>query len=364
MEKIPFQESELKVVKELPGRFGGKSIPLYDFPVSIRKAAYELYMNKQGIWESTDCEMGNFTPSVIPDNIARGFIFEGGPKIPKEQYGGKDMFGVEWVYVDQVGGSMVKPGAPLLEDANEWREKVVFPDIDSWDWEGSAAQNKEYLAQDKATVITFLNGCWFERLISFMDFEGAAMALLDEDQIDAVKELTHALTDLYIRIAEKCFKYYDVDGVCIHDDWGSQMAPFFSDRVAREVYLPEMKRFNDFVHSCGKYVELHSCGHCEDRCGVFVDAGFDAWLPMRMNDTVALYEKYGDKIVIGVVYDKPFDPATATEEEQRAAARDFADRFCAPGKPSAFSPMYNVHGLMTPAFREELYRQSRINYAK
>ena len=363
MEKIPFQESELKIVGEFPGRFGGGTVPVYDYPVPVRKAAYEMYMHKQGTWEFTDAEGGMFTPSVIPDNIARGFVFEGGPKLPREKFGGPDMFGVNWVYVDQVGGSMVKPGAPLMEDANEWREKVVFPDIDSWDWEGSAAMNREYLAKDKPPIITFLNGCWFERLISFMDFEGAAMALLDEDQIDAVKELTHALTDLYIRIAEKCFQYYDLDGVCIHDDWGSQQAPFFSDRIARELYLPEMKRFNDYVHSQGKYVELHSCGHVEDRCDVFAEAGFDAWLPMSMNDTPALYEKYGDRIVIGVAYDKPFDPETATEEEQRAAARDFADRFCAPGKPSSVSFIYNSK-LLTPAFREELYRCSRLNYAK
>ena len=200
MNKIPFQESELKIVREVHGMFGSVS-PVYDFPISIRTAEYELKMHKHGIWEPTDCESGVFTPSVIPDNIARGFIFEGGEKIPREQYGGKDMFGVEWVFVDQVGGSMVKPGSPLLEDVNDWREKVIFPDIDSWDWAGSAERNREYLAQDKGLPITFLNGCWFERLISFMDFEGAAMALLDEDQIDAVKELVHELTSLYLRIA-------------------------------------------------------------------------------------------------------------------------------------------------------------------
>ena len=84
---------------------------------------------------------------------------------------------------------------------------------------------------------------------------------------------------------------------------------------------------------------------------------------MPMNDTVKLYEEYGDKIAIAVVYDKPFDPATATEEEQRAAARDYVERFTKEGKIATYS-LYNAPGLMTPAFREELYKASRIRYAK
>lgn len=62
---------------------------------------------------------------------------------------------------------------------------------------------------------------------------------------------------------DKCVRYYDVDGFCIHDDWGSQRAPFFSEAAARDIILPEMKRFTEHVYSYGKFVELHSCGHVE-----------------------------------------------------------------------------------------------------
>jgi hypothetical protein len=37
------------------------------------------------------------------------------------------MFGIEWEYIPAAGGSMVRPGKPFLEDANEWKEKVVGP---------------------------------------------------------------------------------------------------------------------------------------------------------------------------------------------------------------------------------------------
>ena len=193
--------------------------------------------------------------------------------------------------------------------------------------------------------------------------QGAAMALMDEDQEDALKELIHEMTSLYIRIIDKCCTVYNLDGFQIHDDWGSQMAPFFSEKIARTFFLPEMKRLVDHVHEKKMYIELHSCGHLEKRCNIFVEAGFDAWHPMPMNDTVSLFETYGDKIMIGVVNDKPFPP-DASEEEQRACAREFAQRFCKPGKPVSFSLFYNDPSQATPAFREELYKVSRELYAQ
>lgn len=361
MSKIPFDEKELTVVKEFTDLFGNP-IPAYDFPVTMKENMNATILKKKPVWMVTDVETNIFCPEVIPDNGARGMVLEAVP-YPRERFGGKDMFGVEWEYVDVAGGSMVRPGRPLLEDANEWREKVVFPDLDSWDWEGSGARNKEFLADGRAVVMWLLNGCWFERLISFMDFEQAAMALIDEEQINAVKELMHELTSLYMKLIDKCVQHYDVDGFCIHDDWGSQHAPFFSEATARDIILPEMKRFTDHVHSYEKFVELHSCGHVEDRCQVFVDAGFDYWSPMNMNDTEALYENYGDKIIIGVAYTPDLDPATATEEQWKAAARDYMSRCVKPGKV-AISSLYNNEILASPVFRAELYRASREQYAQ
>ncbi|MBQ6602841.1 MAG: methyltransferase [Eubacterium sp.] len=360
MAKYPYNDDQVKVVGE-ERSFRG-SIPVYNYPCSRKEAMKATYIDKDPIWLLTGGEGTFFCPSVIPDDIARGFVFEGRPW-PEKYTTYKDMFGVEWVYVDQVGGAMVKPGAPLMEDVNEWKEKVIIPDIDSWDWEGSAAMNKEYLANsDKAITLWYLNGCWFERMISFMDFENAAMALLDEDQEDALHEMLHELTSLYIRITDKAVQYYNIDGICIHDDWGSQMAPFFSDDAAREFFLPEMKRFVDHVHSLGLYCDLHSCGHIESRIDVFVEAGFDSWTPMAMNNTAELYEKYGDKICISVVNDSPIDPTTASEEEVRQAARDYVAKYCKPGKPSQYSMYSNPAWMGRPEFMEELYKASRKVY--
>ena len=83
---------------------------------------------------------------------------------------------------------------------------------------------------------------------------------------------------------------------------------------------------------------------------------------MPMNDTLKLYETYGDRITIGAIETDPYDPATASEEEQRAAARRFVEKFSKEGKVAVFSAFYNKPGMLTPAFREELYKASRIRY--
>ena len=195
-----------------------------------------------------------------------------------------------------------------------------------------------------------------------MDFEGAVVAMIDEDQKDAVKALFDKLSDLYIKIFDKYLTYFPkIDGFNIHDDWGSQKETFFSPATAAEMIVPAMKKVTDYIHSKGKFCELHSCGQLLKQVPNMIAAGWDSWGGQAMNDTHQIYELYGDKIIIGVIPDL-FDPETTSEDNQRAAARKFAEKFCSASKPSQF----NFYGasVLTDAYREELYKQSRINYSK
>ena len=106
----------------------------------------------------------------------------------------------------------------------------------------------------------------------------AIVALIDEDQKEAVKELFERLTDLYIQVVDKFVEVYPViDGFCVHDDWGSQRAPFFSPATAMEMLVPAMKRLTDHMHSKGLYADLHSCGHLELQVPAMIAAGWDTW---------------------------------------------------------------------------------------
>jgi hypothetical protein len=359
-----FNTRELKIVGETINVFGGPNLAIFDSPFTGREAAEAVFRRSPysqpllGVSGATI-----FSPGINPDNIARAFTFDASfiPGV-SNQTGGTDMFGIEWEYVPVAGGSMVRPGVPLLEDADEWPEKVVWPDIDSWDWEGAKALNAGYLSTTNSNYCWFLNG-YFERLISFMEFEGAIIALVDEEQKDAVKAFFEKLTDLYIRIFDKYLLYFpEIDVIYFHDDWGSQKNTFFAPAVAEEMIVPYMKKLTDYIHSRGKRCELHSCGQNLLQVPNIIAAGWDAWTPQAMNDTEKIYELYGDKILIGVM-PEPYDVAATSEADQRARARDYADRYCNPDKPS-FLNMYAGAGsdILTPAFWEELYKQSRLHY--
>ena len=187
-----FDLKELEVVGQIPGIFGG---PIYNYPVTP-KEAYKAAFKRESVWQITGVERKTFVPKAHPDCVARASVADGS-NTPKT--GGKDMFGIEWEFVPSAGGSMVRPGKPFLEDANDWYDKVLWPDIDSWDWEGNAKISKDYLQSDNLIVTVCFNG-WFERLISLMDFENAVVAMIDEEQKEAVKEFFDRLTNLYIRI--------------------------------------------------------------------------------------------------------------------------------------------------------------------
>jgi hypothetical protein len=109
----------------------------------MKEAVKALY-RRMPIWQITDIESMMFAPRVYPDNVSRALVSEA-DAMPPEEGGGPDIFGIEWEYIPVAGGSMVRPGKPLLADANEWEKRVVWPDIDSWDWESSSRKTPHFL---------------------------------------------------------------------------------------------------------------------------------------------------------------------------------------------------------------------------
>lgn len=324
--KAPFEEKELTPKYLCAARPGLPQLPVFSGPISSRENYLRLFHKDGGekpLWIPLANEIVNLAPSMIPDNVARSFVIEGKPFNPMEG-GGPDMFGTEWVYVPVAGGSMVRPGAPRLCDAGEWREKIPFPDIEAWDWEGSATLNREFLNNDRPILVWFLTGL-YERLISYMDFADAAVAMIDEEQKDAVKELLENLTDLYLKIFEKFIRYYHMNILYFHDDWGSQTSPFFSLETVREMLVPSLKRITSFCHEHGVIFEFHCCGKVEKLVPAMIESGMDVWCGQPMNDKAMLHEKYGKDIVLGIEEDTL--PLDATDEACHAAAKKFVDQY-------------------------------------
>ena len=359
---VPYSERELEVVGDhiSTTSFGGfffKS-PKYNTPIAPKGNVARCVKREAPFWFPSTADFCNLESRTNIDHVARAEVMDMGPPYKDEEKGGKDLFGIDWVYVPTAGGSMVQPGNPTLLDANDWPEIIRFPDIDALDWEECKRLNSCLNESTRSFHVTFQNGI-FERLISFMDFEGAAMALIDEEQQDAVHALFDKLADMYIAMIDHYLDFLQLDGVVFHDDWGSQRAPFFSLDVCMEMVAPYLKKVADHCHAKGLWFQQHCCGKNELLVPAMIYAGVDMWMPQVMNDVAALREQYGDKIMFSM--SPPAVPREATDAEIEAAADAFVSRYAADFREK---PFLVGSFFADPRFTKAIYKYSRMALSK
>lgn len=287
-------------------------------PITPREN-WERFFNRQNpLWvPDSTYDLNYMCPMFHPDIRASG------------TEGGIDSFGAHWAKVPNEK-AMLEPGFILLDDIADWEEKLVWPDVDSWPWEEGA---KEYSVQDPDRPNAVFYGCsMFERMISILGFEGAAMSFLTEP------EATHAfldrLTEHNINVLDHYRRYLNVELIIFSDDWGSQRNQFFSNEVVEEFLLPRYKKVVDWAHSHGIRFMHHCCGEVTKLVPYMVEAGVDAW---EINyEAVEPYleevvEKYGDKILFDAYFGLLYH-LSDKEEEFKEQVRYYYDRWGSTGK--------------------------------
>lgn len=254
------------------------------------------FLTRQPVeWMPTSDDQLSFLPELIPDNVARGMVAQQTPHAG--EWGGPDWFGVQWRFDPRAGGSMEI--APLLEDIEDWEERVTFPALSQLDWAGCAEANRDYLNTDKLKRTTIFTG-FFERLISFVGFEDAAIALIDESQRETVLRLFDRLADFYIEEIRYMHRYFGVEWVELHDDWGAQHSTLFSVDTHAACIVPYVRKVVEGAHAEGVFVEMHSCGMIEPLIPNLIRTGVDTWRGQNINDKWKLVEQYGDRFLFGV----------------------------------------------------------------
>ena len=307
-----FSMDELQVAKRVPGP-RGSSVPVFSAPISSKENIRRMLEGKTPLWLPSAGEINNLRFMCDPENVARS---------PKE---GIDGFGVPWVWVEQVGGPMVKPGAPICPDINEWEKYVTIPDPATWDWAACRKEIEPKLDPDLFTEATF-GSCLFERLIAILDAAEALLALVDEDQQEAVHRFFRAITDYRLKYYEIAMKWFpELDCFNYNDDWGTQRAPFFSYNTCEEMLHPYVKEVGDLVHKMGCYFDRHCCGVVEPLVPLLIDEGFDIWGGQPINDKCKLKKMYADK---PMVYTHELTlPKDCSADDAKAAAKKFMDEF-------------------------------------
>jgi hypothetical protein len=283
-------------------------------PITPAENLLRYYRGEEYAWiPDIASDQVDITPACIPDCVATGFE------------GGYDSFGVKWVPESADSGlpSFVEPGVYKLHDIADWRE-LRWPDVDSWDWKGCAKSYRDAYRDDDRLLRGILLTGLFERLISLMGFEEAAVSLLEDP--DEVAAFFDRLADTNIRIMDHYIDDFGCQSIMIHDDWSAAKAPFFSLDTAMELMVPPMKKMASRAHARGAAFTIHSCGNGLDLVPAYKATGADAWqVQIDAFDTDALYEACGDDLIIEQY---PMVPEGIQGIELESYIRGMFEKYC------------------------------------
>lgn len=324
------------------------NLPEPDFPIPPRENMKLVLEHKKPLWVPVMFRENNFC--MAPADGER----------PPLNESGKDWFGVTWEYVEAVGGQMSPPGEHICRDPSEWREKLIFPDLDKIDF----TQGKEQMAaafdnSEKMNMYIMQNGI-FERLLDISDANEVFVWLATEPE-DAI-EYANAMADYKIKLVDKIIdNWLPVDIFAISDDWGTQKSTFISPAMWEQIFYKPTKRIADHIKKRGYYVNVHSCGKIEALVP-FISTFADLWEGQSMNDHVMLKKKYGDKLAFTINLD-PYllnDP-DVTEDQLVKAVRDAIDTYGEGGGMVMMSTGPNEFVASTVI--RETFEYSRKKYA-
>ncbi|MDR1902126.1 MAG: hypothetical protein LBQ88_07605 [Treponema sp.] len=296
---------------------------------------------------------------------------------------GPDLFGVDWTFVPSINAPMPTPGKEMFDDIAKWRDYVKVPDLDAIDWEKQAEIdiNTDFMAlvngaglvrrqdgktaydDNKLVVCMVINGM-FERMHSFMGFENALMALLTEPE--ACSEFFGAVADYKIKYFRKIAKYYKVDVINAHDDYGMNDRMFMALDTWRSLIKPHLKRMVDACHELGIIYQHHSCGYIEPLMDDFAEIGIDAidTLQACNANLKKIKDRLGSKITFCGGFDNMgvLDIIGIDDESVRREYRRVIDSL-APGGSYVIYPIGGVFGFV-PVFLDEHFKYGMGFYQK
>lgn len=278
--------------------------------ITARENILMAYRHQEPLWvPSQILDQNTCIPSCIPEG-PDGF----GTTV--------DAFEVSWTFEKGMEGPMVTQGTQKLTDIDAWREQVIFPNPDSYDWEGGAARDTAgWDRENKISSVIIVDGL-FEQLHAMTGIEDALCYLVsDEEETSA---LLGAIADYRIRMIHLIAKYYKPDKIQLHDDYGSNDRMLMSLETWRKIIKPHLKRIIDAVHSEGMLYEHHSCGYIAPLVEEFIELKMDGLNPLQLtNNPYELKKKYGRDLCFVGGFDNQgiLDRSGVTYEERAAEIR-------------------------------------------
>lgn len=208
---------------------------------------------------------------------------------------GKDAFGVNWL-VD-ANGSMHDTSRLTFEDISEWRNHVVFPDLDQIDFKEIADKELASINREQTLLSFYATTGVYERLAAFMGFENLLCELLEDP--DECRAFFDAMADWKIKLFRKVNEAYHLDVYVYFDDIATVRGLFMSPQTYREVIKPAQAKIAKAVIDAGVRFSMHCCGKCEDALEDFVEIGATIWNSAQsVNDLQKVQREFKGRLVI------------------------------------------------------------------
>ena len=182
---------------------------------------------------------------------------------------------------------------------------------------------------------------WLCVLASDRDY---AAAILRATAERAVENL-----ELYIQAVGDYIDTVFISGT----DFGTQKGELFNPEIFRDLYVPNYKFINDYVHAnCGAKTFYHSCGSVLGMMDYFIEAGFDIINPVQTSaanmDPVELRSRFGGRIVFwGGGIDTQSVLPHGSVDEVRSQVKERIAAF-APGGGFVFTAVHDIQYGVPP----------------
>lgn len=268
------------------------------------------------------------------------------------------------------------PGSLYFDryDVNDFKGEVFFMDPDEWKKSLPVYSEEELKILEKRAKFLFENTEYsifgaFSKGSLFSNELWAGNSISDwlcalvteQDYAKAITQVTaeRALENLELYL-QAVGKYIDTI-VISTSDFGTQKGELFSPQTFRDIYMPNYKKINDYVHKHSNAKTFyHCCGSIMNLIESFIECGVDALNPVQTSannmDPKVLKEKFGGRITFwgGGMNTQSVLPF-GTPEEVREDVRKNIEIF-APGGGFIFNPIHNIQYGVPPQNIEAMVR--------
>lgn len=232
-----------------------------------------------------------------------------------------DEWGSIWARVDAASKGEVARG--VLEN-NDNYDKYELPDYSRpEDYANVAAKCQEHPDKWHNGMVP---GFTFKITREMFKLENYLADLLLE------AELMHRLHDRVDAMIEDMIMNYaaaGVDGIMIHEDWGTQHQTLVSPELWKKEFFPRFRKLCGKAHDFGLKVFMHSCGRIEGIVPDLIEAGIDVLQfdqpDLHGIDTLAAYQQKA-KITFWSPVDIQKTLQTKDEGIIREKAREMLDK--------------------------------------